>query len=875
MSRIPFAQIQAGVVSVGGSPPLQSLEAASANSPGAGLEAVGRGLKTFADLGQKWLDARNTVEVSNSIVEASDQLDAYRGELDRDPDVARREEKFGARMDEVRDRLAGKLSGRHAVDDFTVRYNQLSRSMQLQVRHTARDEELQNFKFDLADSLDKLATKQVFARDEGERRVLQGEAQKAIEEAVRTGRLGALQANTMRKAYLGNVDAAFASEMVRTNPAGAIAALGDPEKFPYLPADRRVALRAMATQRAESLGAQASAELRADVASYGQARQSGQPVPENVYQDLLVRSGGPGSKVGRTLVAQREFFDAVDQNTQVQSLPALRASLDRLESSRLPSGPAEDPAGPKPPQQALFDLSVARTVRRQLTAAERTAQRDFHELDREFQTVREKGEPFQRLDDLVRKAAEIDPSGGLVASVRERNQLYDRLGETRGEPASAVRQRIDVIDAMRGPDGTLDVARVQERHALVAAYERKAGELAKDPAAAVMRYYPTIAETFQKAEQASQPGADAVAAAAAPDLRRRGFVAMIEAQRREGVPDHKIVLLTHEGVEALRARFLTTEGQARADLVETVRAQYGDQWSRVQSQLWHGKPAPADVQVLAGLPDGAVLPKVDVAEAYKITNDQAKEVLGGKRITAIDEAVRAAVAPMAATMVGAPEGPQFMATYQSAIERVARLYAIRGEASDSRAAQLAANRVFFDHWEVVDGVGGATVRVPKAGGEPIVPVSAVRAVQRQVIEALGKLDVAVPSAGPGDKSTTEAQRKDMLVRNVRSFGHWMTTADDKGMVLMAGPGLPVRFNDGRALVVPFDSVLAAQGQSAAESNLFFRTLGVGPEGGPRDPGADPGPAAAGVPDLFRGATPLDRQRVKRGSTPAAPTEGGR
>lgn len=853
MSRIPFAQIgPAGAVSIGAAP-LQSLDVAQQLSGGSALEAIGRGLKATAEMGQKLREARNTVDVSNAMVEASDQLDEHRRALDRDPDVAGREVKFGQRMEEVRAALAEKLSDRQAVDHFTVRYNQLSRTMLLQVRHGARDEELQNFKLDLADSLDKLATRQVFVRSEGERQALQGEAQKSIEEAVRTGRLSAVQANGMRKAYLGNVDAALAAEMARTRPGEAIAALGDPEKFPYLPADRRVALRAMATQRAESQNAQASAELRADVASYGQARQSGQPVPEAVYQDLLVRSGGPGSKVGRTLVAQREFFDAVDQNTQVQSLPALRASLDRLESNRLPAGPAEDPAGPKSPQQALFDLSVARTVRRQLTAAERTAQRDFHELDREFQTVREKGESFQRLPDLVRMANEIDPSGGLVASVRERNQLYDRLGETRGEPASAVRQRIDAIDAMRAPDGTLDVARVQERHALVAAYERKLGEFTKDPAAAVMRYYPTIAETFQKAEQMSQPGADPAAVASAAELRRKGFVAMIEAQHHEGVPDYKRALLTHENVEALKAKFLTTEGQARVDLVETVRAQYGDQWSRVQAQLWHGKPAPADVQVLAGLPDGAVLPKVDVAEAYKIPDAQAREVLGGKRITAIDEAVRAAVAPMAATMTKALGGEQFLATYQGAIERVARLYAMRGEASDTRAAQRAADRLFFEHWEVVDGAGGATVRVPKQGGEPIVPASAVRAAQRQVVDALAKLDLVVPSAGPGDKSTTEAQRKDMLVRNVRSFGYWMTTADDKGMVLFTGPGLPVQHADGQNVYLSFSLVKSVQADAGAAQRDVERTLRqLGSPLSEQDDGAEFKRPPAGVSDIVRG-----------------------
>jgi hypothetical protein len=205
-------------------------------------------------------------------------------------------------------------------------------------------------------------------------------------------------------------------------------------------------------------------------------------------------------------------------------------------------------------------------------------------------------------------------------------------------------------------------------------------------------------------------------------------------------------------------------------------------------------------------------------------------------------------------MAQAPNGPEFLATYQGAAEKVARLLLMRGETSVEAAAKRAMDLVFYDHWEVVD-----QVRVPKQGGQPIVPASAVRATQRLVIDALPKMDLAAPA---GEKGVSEASRKDALIRNVRSFGYWMTTADDKGMVLMAGPGLPVLMADGKPVMLGFDSVLAAAGhQAAVEGGIWRAAAGF-------DPGSDDAPPAAGgypwLQQLFtRDAEMRDRRQKNR------------
>lgn len=828
MSRIPFAQISGDVVNV--APPAAFDPGIAAQlSGGTALIGAGRGIAAAAEIGEKIVQARDTVNVSNALVDANAELDRFRGDLDRDPDVAGREAKFAAKAEEVKSAAAEKLGRGSAIDNFNIRYNQLSRTMQLQVMHAARDEELQNFRLDLTTGLDKLATQAAFARSDAERQVLQAEADKTITDAVRTGRLTAVGANGLRKAFLGRVDAALAGEMVRTNPGAAIAALGDPEKFKYLDAPARVQLRAQATARSESLGIQARAELRADVGEFVQdvarGMVTGQMPSEQDYKALLARTG-PKSALGVRLQRTWDFGTQVADDATGKSIPQLQARVRELQGVTEAAGP---PA--PPPAYAVTD---ARLNGGRPTVV--PAQWD--------------GQPVDRAGALERAVASAGPY-----------QSFD----SEEQAAAAIPALAPAARAASPQD--LHKARV-----LGAALQQRIEARERDPAAYALVTYPTISDTFAKADQMAQ-GADETAAAAAADVRRRAWSSLIEAQQREGTPDYKVQLLTRPQAEALRANLQTADGQQRVDLVDQLRVQFGEHWPRVQAQLFHDKPAPGDVQVIGALPPGADAPKLDVVEANKISDQQATELLGGKKITEVDDAVRKAVEPMAATMVQVAGGPSFLATYQSQIERVARLYMIRDKLDSATAASRAADRLFFDHWEVIDGVGGATLGVPKRQGVPIVPASAVRDMQRTVMDALPKLDLLDVGGLP---DTTAAQRRDMLVQAVRLSGFWIATEDDQGMVLMAGPKRPVLFADGRPLIVPFDSVAALAANKDAKVRLGRRiTIGnadnylIGPDD---DPGNERALPAVTVPPLQK-SIPLDRLRILRGGAPASPTSG--
>jgi hypothetical protein len=844
MSRIPFAQISGDVVSVAAPVPID-MATAAALSGGPALDAIGKAGLQAADIGQKMLEARDSVNVSNALVDANAELDRFRGDLDRDPDVAGREAKFEAKRREVGDAAIEALGRRNAIDNFTTRFNQLSRTMQNQVRQSSRDQELQQFRVDLSDSLDRLATGAVFARSAAEREVLQAEADKSIVDAVRTGRMSALQAHQFKKAYLGRVDAALASELVRTNPGGAIAALGDPEQFKNLDAAQRVQLRAQATARSESLGVQARAELRADAAEFIQdtvrGATTGQMPVEQDYQALLKRAG-PKSAIGVRLQKTWDFYSQVNTDSEGKSIPQLAARVAELQRGTAPPDDANLKAADAElkltaQERALYQRHLGNVVGPGGVTNGDGSRSTIYSITREIEgrhytlpTVYD-GKVLsanEATDRAVQQGLANFPSYASGAEAEARYQaLHGYMDKDKG----------------RATPQDLHAARV-----LQAALAARVTARDKDPAAYVAKAYPTIGEQLVAADAlASSP--DETAKAAAPDMRSRAWAALLDAQRREGVPEHRLALLTHDGAEGLRQKFLTTtDGQQRADLVDQLRGQFGDHWTRVQAQLWQGKPAPADVQVIGALPAGAILPKVEVAEANKISDQQATELIGGKRLSLIDEAVRKAVEPMAATMVPAGDGPQFLATYQSQIEKLARLYVIRDRVDETTAARRAADRLFFDHWEVVDGIGGATVRLPKVQGETAVPASAVRDMQRAVLDVLPKLELMDPGGLP---NTTAAQRRDMLVQTIRSSGYWLNTADDRGMVLMAGPRRPVFFADGAPLIVPFDSAAAYASQGDARRNLARRELlNFGARGSNQpevDLGSDPGPPAVLAP----------------------------
>lgn len=369
--------------------------------------------------------------------------------------------------------------------------------------------------------------------------------------------------------------------------------------------------------------------------------------------------------------------------------------------------------------------------------------------------------------------------------------------------------------------------------ALSHALQIKREALAADSAAYVQRNYPTIAEGLAQAEQKAASN-DVVQQAQGNQMRRDNQAAMIDAQRREGVPEEKIALMTKPQAEAVYGKITTAAPQERADLVTSLRESYGDYWPIVQRQLSVNHALPPDVAILAQLPTGedANLLKTRVVQAYSLKPTEATELLGSQTVKDITDSVRRASADMVTSMNQAADGPRTIATWQSGIQKLAELYMIRGETSVNKAVKRAADELFYNNWTLSSAVNGVSVRIPNEKGQPIVAPADVTSAQRLIVSQLPNLELAIPDV-PG---VSETQRKIALINNIKSFGFWVSTADEKGMALMAGNGQPVMLESagdprgGTPLIVPFDSVRALADQRAATSGEIARLVERAPFG---------------------------------------------
>ena len=101
MARIPFALIQGGTASVD-APPLRTPAAIPDPSAGLPQMAAARGIAAGVEVADRFLPARNSVAVSDAVLEAADTLDTFRRDLENDGDHASREMRFKRRVDEVR-----------------------------------------------------------------------------------------------------------------------------------------------------------------------------------------------------------------------------------------------------------------------------------------------------------------------------------------------------------------------------------------------------------------------------------------------------------------------------------------------------------------------------------------------------------------------------------------------------------------------------------------------------------------------------------------------------------------------------------------------------------------------------------------------------
>lgn len=267
------------------------------------------------DIAERQAELRRTVELATSAADITRQLDDYRVELDGDPDFGTKAQRFQQRARQLMDeRTSGMNETTRAA--FLARVEPMAASMESAVRHSARRDEIDDAKVKLVNTNDDLLNRASMARNNVERDGYLSQVQANIDDAMKARILSAAQHKELSRASISKFQEARAMGLVRTNPAGAIAALGDPEQFAGMDPVRREFYKSQATAKLEARGAEARANARFEAADISQSLSQG-VLPEDFDARLkVVEAGNP--LLARRLREQKGALDTIDS---VRKLP--------------------------------------------------------------------------------------------------------------------------------------------------------------------------------------------------------------------------------------------------------------------------------------------------------------------------------------------------------------------------------------------------------------------------------------------------------------------------------------------------------------------------------------------------------------------------
>lgn len=299
----------------------------------------------------------------------------------------------------------------------------------------------------------------------------------------------------------------------------------------------------------------------------------------------------------------------------------------------------------------------------------------------------------------------------------------------------------------------------------------------KDPAQYVLDHSPALRDLLGKTDKD-------------PAAARQAVALSLELQASAGIPETERRILP-QGMAAGTVRQITSlPAEQAADVMERQAQTYGDLWPRVFGELVREK-LPEAYQVLATT-DHPVARK-RLAEVLAQDKDALRQV-AGTDARRVDDAVSAALTPLARSLDFAPDGPAALARYTEAARRLG--YANAPLQGAEKAGEQAVRDIITGRYDFIEQEGGITARVPKGQAER------VQGFASRTLESLTDDDLPDLGGGP---TLTPAQRKRML-RQSLARGVWVTNERDDGLVLLDARRQPVHRADGRRVEFRFADV---------------------------------------------------------------------
>jgi hypothetical protein len=364
------------------------------------------------------------------------------------------------------------------------------------------------------------------------------------------------------------------------------------------------------------------------------------------------------------------------------------------------------------------------------------------------------------------------------------------------------------IDAMRdelrtGLGETSPLYKFQKD--IVGAYDKAVNArqetLKKDPATYVLNNDTDLKATFDAAEKAGTP--QAMQAFAQQMLARQDYLGVAPDQRHILPADYTASLAARwrdparlpppQPGEAGGAGAVINEIQGTARL-------YGDYWPDVYREI-----APKLDPVLRAVAAGG-----EPAALTRLLNDKALPI--GKILASEDDTkdsdlkkdVVDALKLFGKTVSGS-ERSQTLSDYIDVTHRLAARY-VSEDQDPTTAARQAAKDLLDYNYNFVDE-SQAHFRVPKreTDGRPFAfAPNDIAAGAEAARQAVGKDELAVaPKADAAGRGLSDSYLGEQTIDRVKSDGVWLTSPDEKGLVLFQPNGFAVRKADGSALFLPW------------------------------------------------------------------------
>lgn len=336
---------------------------------------------------------------------------------------------------------------------------------------------------------------------------------------------------------------------------------------------------------------------------------------------------------------------------------------------------------------------------------------------------------------------------------------------------------------------------VDAEAAFIEAVKARNKALEEDPAKFVMG----VDEKVRAAYQAIADGDDST------EARMEYTNAMRAEQTRLGVLPEAVRLVPNEYAQQI-ARSMTLvdetpEGAQQAyDTLQSLVAQWGEDWPTVRRQLYEDKALDGTVAVAADMNSiNQTQPAMDLlrfsAVGEKVLQTQIPEFDSVKG--EVNQAATEALTDLKLTLQGQVGGDRAYANYHRAAVTLALGYVSRG-ASPGNAVQDAVGALTAGHSFV------GSYRVPKVSEQALVDENAVSI-------GAAYLKGKVPGLGyqmPKSAFTGEATKEDADIV-LEQDGRWVTNGDETGLVFVWPDGSPVQMEDGRLVEYSWTELQAA------------------------------------------------------------------